>query len=149
MQTSILIIAIITLFLLKDTISSEHRKFEAVLISIRILQAIIISLGHQNNLTPIEDQNGMNHLVSWMRYGALAFSGVIISTNYILHTDLLGPGFWSITDLLILFTLIGINSLQSLGLILPPSFALEIGLVYYTNKLYLPHLSTLFTKEAI
>ena len=57
----------------------------------------------------------MNHLVSWLRYGALAFSGVIISTNYILHTDLLGPGFWSITDLLILFTLIGINSLQSLG----------------------------------
>mgnify|MGYP001200457787 FL=1 len=149
MQTSILIIAIITLFLLKDTISSEHRKFEAVLISIGILQAIIISLGHQNNLTPIEDQNGMNHLVSWMRYGALAFSGVIISTNYILHTDLLGSGFWSITDLLILFTLIGINSLQSLGLILPPSFALEIGLVYYTNKLYLPHLSTLFTREAI
>ena len=56
MQTSILIIAIITLFLLKDTISSEHRKFEAVLISIGILQAIILSLVNQNNLTQLQNK---------------------------------------------------------------------------------------------
>ena len=145
LQGVVLITTLLTLFILKDTLTSEHRKFEAILISIGILQAIVLNLGFEADLVSISEQKGISLFISWMRYGTLAFSGIIISTNYIMHTDMLGRGFWSVTDLLILFTLIGLSGLQPLNVGFPPTFTLEIGLVYFTNKLYLPHLSTLFS----
>tara|TARA_B100000686_G_scaffold318275_1_gene367868 strand:- start:88337 stop:89896 length:1560 start_codon:yes stop_codon:yes gene_type:complete len=149
LQGTILFTTLLTLFILKDTLTSEHRKFEAILISIGILQAIVLSMGFDAGIKPIYDNSGLPLFISVMRYGALAFSGVIISTNYIVHTDLLGHGFWSITDLLILFSLIGLSALQPLNVGLPSTFTLEIGLVYFTNKLYLPHLAAFFSKESI
>ena len=149
LQGVILVTTLFTLFILKDTLTSEHRKFEAILISIGILQAIVLSLGFDGNLVPIKEQSGLPLFISWLRYGTLGFSGVIISTNYILHTEMLGRGFWSITDLLILFSLIGLSCLQPLNVGFPPTFTLEIGLVYFTNKLYLPHLSTLFSVQQV
>ncbi|MBO6488362.1 MAG: hypothetical protein HVK34_01840 [Pelagibacteraceae bacterium] len=147
LQGTVLVTTLLTLFILKDTLTSEYRKFEAILISIGILQAIVLSLGFDADLVPINEQTGLPLFISWMRYGTLTFSGVIISTNYIMHTDMLGRGFWSITDLLILFSLIGLSGLQPLNVGFPPTFTLEVGLVYFTNKLYLPHLSTLFAIE--
>ena len=147
LQGVVLVTTLLTLFILKDTLTSEHRKFEAILISIGILQAIVLSLGFEADLVPINEQTGLPLFISWMRYGTLAFSGIIISTNYIMHTDMLGRGFWSVTDLLILFSLIGLSGLQPLNVGFPPTFTLEVGLVYFTNKLYLPHLSTLFAIE--
>tara|TARA_Y100000590_G_scaffold466015_1_gene640029 strand:- start:824 stop:1972 length:1149 start_codon:yes stop_codon:yes gene_type:complete len=147
LQLVVLITTLLTLFILKDTITSEHRKFEAILISIGILQAIVLSIGYDANLNSLYQQSGFSLIMSWVRYGALAFSGIIISTNYILRTDLLGNEFWSVTDLLILFSLIGLSGLQPFNVGLPSTFTLEIGLVYFTNKLYLPHLNTIFSSE--
>ncbi|SVD19854.1 uncharacterized protein METZ01_LOCUS372708, partial [marine metagenome] len=92
LQGVVLVTTLLTLFILKDTLTSEHRKFEAILISIGILQAIVLSLGFDADLVPMNEQTGLPLFISWLRYGTLAFSGVIISTNYILHTDMLGRG---------------------------------------------------------
>ena len=80
---------------------------------------------------------------------ALIIASIITITHYILNSNLYLNRFWSVTDLLIIFLLIGMIGLKPLGINFPATFSFELGLVYFANKLWVPQLSTLFIKKQI
>ncbi len=138
---------ILALFILQETFSG-HRSNTALLISFGIFHIYIMSLG-VNVLPPITVQSGYISLFSWLRYGSLLITSIVVITNYLLNSVVYGESFWSVTDLVVIFLLVGMIGVQPLGLGFPPTFSFEIGLVYFANKLWLPQFSEALAKARI
>ena len=85
----------------------------------------------------------------WIKYGSLLIASIITITNYIMNSEIYRDEFWSVTDLLVIFLLIGMIGIQPLDAGFPATFSFEIGLVYFANKLWLPQLTSVFAKEQI
>ena len=135
---------ILALFALQETFSG-YRSNTAILISFGIFHIYIMSLGI-SSLFPVSDQSGFISLFSWLRYGSLLIASVVVIANYLLNSVVYGEHFWSVTDLLIIFLLVGMIGVQPLGIGFPPTFSFEVGLVYFANKLWLPQFSEALAK---
>jgi|TARA_Y100000294_G_scaffold163940_1_gene170270 UDP-GlcNAc:undecaprenyl-phosphate GlcNAc-1-phosphate transferase len=138
---------IFALFILQEAFSG-YRSNTAMLISFGIFHIYIMSLG-VSGLYPISDQSGFISLFSWLRYGSLFIASIVVIANYLLNSVVYGEHFWSVTDLLIIFLLVGMIGVQPLGIGFPPTFSFEIGLVYFANKLWLPLFSESLAKARL
>jgi hypothetical protein len=138
---------ILALFALQETFSG-YRSNTAILISFGIFHIYIMSLGI-SSLFPVSDQSGFISLFSWLRYGSLLIASVVVIANYLLNSVVYGEHFWSVTDLLIIFLLVGMIGVQPLGIGFPPTFSFEVGLVYFANKLWLPQFSEALAKSRL
>jgi UDP-GlcNAc:undecaprenyl-phosphate/decaprenyl-phosphate GlcNAc-1-phosphate transferase len=111
---------------------------EIILIGVGILQIIILNIAYAN---PLE---GTSYTIvtfgDILRYSVLSIVAVITIINYLMRSKNLGADFWRISDLLILFILIGLASIRSLGVGISPAMAFELGIIYLANKLSLPRL---------
>ena len=141
------VITIISFIILQETIK-QIRTHTAVLISIGILQVFLMISGLDVNLS-ISNLDNKELLFTWFRYGFLFITTVIVIANYILNSDIYVEMFWSVTDLLVVFLLLGMIGVQPLGIGFPTAFSLEIGIVYFANKLWLPLLAESLAKERI
>ena len=138
---------ILALFILQETFSG-YRSNTAMLISFGIFHIYIMSLG-VSGLYPMSDQSGFISLFSWLRYGSLLIASIVVIANYLLNSVVYGQNFWSVTDLLIIFLLVGMIGVQPLGIGFPPTFSFEVGLVYFANKLWLPQFSEALAKARL
>jgi hypothetical protein len=141
------VITIISFIILQETIK-QIRTHTAILISIGILQVFLMISGLDVNLS-ISNLDNKEFLFTWFRYGFLFITTVIVIANYILNSDIYVEMFWSVTDLLVVFLLLGMIGVQPLGIGFPTAFSLEIGIVYFANKLWLPLLAESLAKERI
>lgn len=112
-----------------------------------IAEVIIIGIGIFQGILLIYSGNppteGLSLLAKILKYGSLSFLSIITLTNIIIHTRNLTAEFWSVIDLLVLFVLVGLASLQPLSLGLSPLLCFELGIIYFSNKLYAPRLFAL------
>ncbi|MCH7764804.1 MAG: hypothetical protein IIB95_13900, partial [Candidatus Marinimicrobia bacterium] len=141
------VITIISFIVLQETIK-QIRTHTAILISIGILQVFLMISGLDVNLS-ISNLNNKEFLFTWLRYGFLSIASIIVIANYILNSDIYVEMFWSVTDLLVVFLLLGMIGVQPLGIGFPTAFSFEIGLVYFANKLWLPQLSEALAKGRV
>ena len=135
---------IIVLFVLQST--SHFRRHEIVLVIMGLIQILLIDSGYgQNSTLPF---HGLAfQLGTILRYAALVAIVLLTVLNYIIKSEKLSGEFWSTTDLLVLFLLIGLSSIHVLGFGIPVMMAFELGILYFANKLYIPGL--LGSKESI
>ena len=143
----LIIITIFSLLLLQDSFKIYSTQ-TAILISIGILQVDIMALGVNELYSNINNLN-VETIFIWIKYGSLLLASIITITNYIMNSEIYSGEFWSVTDLLVIFLLVGMIGLQPLGVGFPATFSFEIGLVYFANKLWLPQLTSVFSKEQI
>jgi UDP-GlcNAc:undecaprenyl-phosphate GlcNAc-1-phosphate transferase len=120
---------------------------EIMLIAIGIVQVLFL-----NSATQTAGENISTLVFSVanvLRFSSLGLITVISTVNYIARSKSLGPDFWKISDLLIFFILVGMASIQSLGIGISVSMAAELGILYLANKLGFPRiLSLLSIKKA-
>lgn len=138
-QIIVLIVIIMTIVLLRITFSITAKRPGALLIMIAVLQAFLIFIGLE--IMPVKiEKNVWDMLFSWLRYGSLSVSAVIVILNLIIFDYRLIKGFWSLPDLLFLMIITGFSGLHPLGFGVPVTFIIEVILVYFSSKLYLfPH----------
>jgi hypothetical protein len=103
---------------------------------ISVLQAFLIFIGLET--APLEiEKDVWDILFSWLRYGSLSVSAIVVILNFIIFDYRLIKGFWSLQDLLFLMVVTGFSGLQPLGFGVPITFIIEVILVYFSGKLYL------------
>ena len=78
----------------------------------------------------------------------LAIITVIAVVNYLMRSKRLGSDFWRITDLLVLFILLGLASIKTLGVGISTPMAFELGIIYLANKLSAPRLLSWFQERS-
>ena len=143
----LIIITIFGLFILQDTFSGD-RSQTAMLISLAIFHYYIISLSMVGNHS-VSDQSEPLSLFYWLRYGSLLITSIVVIVNYVLNSVVYGKDFWSVTDLLVVFILVGMIGIQPLGIGFPFTFSFEVGLIYFANKLWLPLFSEFLAKSRL
>ena len=116
----LVIVTIIALLLLKDTLII-HSAWTSILILFSIVQVYMLSL-NINSLYLNIDQSNLSSLFSLIKYGSLIIVSIITVTHYILNSNLYRNRFWSVTDLLIIFLLLGIIGMKPLGIGFPATF---------------------------
>jgi len=135
-QLVVLAVIIMTIILLWITFSVNAKRPGALLIMISVLQAFLIFIGLET--APLEiEKDVWDILFSWLRYGSLSVSAVIVILSFIIIDYRLIKGFWSFQDLLFLMVVTGFSGLQPLGFGVPITFIIEVILVYFSGKLYL------------
>ena len=120
------------------------KNAEILLIGIGIVQVYIL-----NGIQSMSGEMGILSsfsVANIIRYISLGFLSVIATVNYIARSKRLGPDFWNISDLLILFILVGMASLQPLGIGISVPMTIELGMLYLANKLGLPRLIGFLSK---
>jgi UDP-GlcNAc:undecaprenyl-phosphate/decaprenyl-phosphate GlcNAc-1-phosphate transferase len=127
---------LIGLFTIKGSIFPYNS--EIILIGFGMLQVLMLNLAYSGSLFGLSYSGEV--IGSLIRYGLLGLIAVIAIINYVMRSKGLGPEFWRISDLLILFILVGLASVRSLGVGIPPAMAFELGIIYFANKLALPRL---------
>jgi len=138
----LLIGTILALFILQETFSG-YQSSNALLISIGIFHIYILSLGFFPMYT-ITDNSILISLLYWIRGGSMLLISIIVVSSYLLDSITRTDHFWSVTDLLIIFLIIGLTGVQPLGVGFPYIFSFEIGLIYFANKLLLAEYSEAF-----
>jgi len=139
----LLIGTILALFILQETFSG-YQSANALLISIGIFQIYILSLGFFQ-IQIITNYSILISLMSWIRVGSMLLISIVVVSNYLLGFAARKENFWSVTDLLITFLIIGLTGIQPLGIGFPYIFCFEIGLIYFANKLWVPQYSEQLT----
>jgi UDP-GlcNAc:undecaprenyl-phosphate/decaprenyl-phosphate GlcNAc-1-phosphate transferase len=130
---------LILLFTVKSSVL--HHNGEILLIGVGIVQALILIVGSEYNLGQQISINGdMKTVVTLMRFILLGLVSVITVVNYMMRSIRFGQDFWRISDLLVLFILIGLASIQSIGVGIAPTTAFELGIIYLANKLSIPRI---------
>ena len=143
----LIIITIFALFILQDTFSGDRSNAD-MLISLAIFHIYIMSLSMVGNHF-VSDQSEPLSLFYWLRYGSLLITSIVVIVNYVLNSVVYGKDFWSVTDLLVVFILVGMIGIQPLGIGFPFTFSFEVGLIYFANKLWLPLFSEFLAKSRL
>lgn len=106
---------------------------EVALIGIGLIQGFMLNAGmevSQQEVTPLLYQSGMA-----LRYLSFGLIASIALGHYLFYTKYNNQVHWSALDLLVVFILIGLAGLQSLGIGIPVMFSFELGILYFANKL--------------
>lgn len=115
-----------------------HYRSEVLIIGIGIIQSVFVF-----NLYSSDTSFSNGILIQTgniLRYGSLLFISVVTFMNYILHGKRIPGEFWSATDLLIIIILAGRASIKSIGFGIPVFMSFELGIIYLSNKLYVPRI---------
>jgi len=135
-------IVLIIAFSLRGSIFPHNA--EILVVAIGIVQ--IYFLNSIANGTQIPAESSYIMVFSIVRFASLGLITVIAAVNYIARSKTFGPDFWKISDLLIFFSLIGMASLQPLGIGISVTMATELGMLYLANKLGLPRMLNYFAQ---
>jgi len=125
----------ISLYMLQSSKTSQ--RHEVMLVVIGIIQTLLLS-SQLIISDPVITMQILLIVGKILRYFAMTIIVVIALLNYIVNSHNLTGEFWSTTDLLVLFLLIGLSSIQVLGLGIPTVMSFELGMIYFANKLYIP-----------
>jgi len=125
----------ISLYMLQSSKTSQ--RHEVMLVVIGIIQTLLLS-SQLIISDPVITMQILLIVGKILRYFAMTIIVVIAFLNYIVNSHNLTGEFWSTTDLLVLFLLIGLSSIQVLGLGIPTVMSFELGMIYFANKLYIP-----------
>jgi UDP-GlcNAc:undecaprenyl-phosphate/decaprenyl-phosphate GlcNAc-1-phosphate transferase len=148
MSTTPLLIAslfLILLFTVRSTVLQHNT--EIFLIGLGIIQVLILDIIYKAIPTGILSVNS-EIAVQLLRYMILAIITVIAVVNYLMRSKRLGSDFWRITDLLVLFILLGLASIKTLGVGISTPMAFELGIIYLANKLSAPRLLSWFQERS-
>jgi len=125
----------ISLYMLQSSKTSQ--RHEVMLVVIGIIQTLLLS-SQLIISDPVITMQILLIVGKILRYFAMTIIVVTALLNYIVNSHNLTGEFWSTTDLLVLFLLIGLSSIQVLGLGIPTVMSFELGMIYFANKLYIP-----------
>jgi len=112
-----------------------ERVTEILIIAISIFQGIILL--QINNAAGSDLTYFTFQLLRYTSFGLLA---VITIFNYVINSKNLAGEFWSVVDLLVVFILLGLSSLHTIGFGIPVITGFELGVIYFANKLYAPRI---------
>ena len=129
-------ILLILLFTFRGSIFPHNS--EILLIGIGIVQVFLLNIAYSG----VEAASAEGYGAIWviLRFSSLALITIISGMNYIMRSRNLGGYFWKISDLLVLFTLVGLATINSLGIGIPITMAFELGVIYLANKLAVPRI---------
>ena len=129
-------ILLILLFTFRGSIFPHNS--EILLIGIGIVQVFLLNIAYSG----VEAASAEGYGAIWviLRFTSLALITIISGMNYIMRSRNLGGYFWKISDLLVLFTLVGLATINSLGIGIPITMAFELGVIYLANKLAVPRI---------
>ena len=113
-------------------------NMEILVVAAGIVQVYLLN-NMANNDLGIGD-NSYYGVFGIVRFIVLGLITVITAVNYIARSKTFGADFWKISDLLIFFILVGMASLNPLGIGISPIMAAEMGILYLANKLGLPRM---------
>lgn len=134
-QLVVLTIVFGTILLLWFNFSLSKKRPGALLVMIAVLQVFFIFIGLE--IEPLEvEKSNLDIFISWLRYGSLSVSAIVVILNFIIFDYRLMKGFWSLLDILFLMIIIGFSGLQPLGFGVPVTFIIEVIIVYFSAKLY-------------
>jgi len=133
-------IVLIIIFSIRGTIFPHNA--EILIVAVGIVQIYFISSIVIDARIPAEASYNM--VFSIVRFASLGLITVITTVNYIARSKSFGADFWKISDLLIFFSLVGMASLQPLGIGISVTMAVELGMLYLANKLGLPRMLKYF-----
>lgn len=119
---------------------SVFQRYEIILVVVGIIQIILLSADIMTESSLISD-NIFFRLGTVIRYVSMTIIVVLTVLQYIIKSQKLTGQFWSTIDLLVLFLLIGLSSINVLGFGIPVIMAFELGVIYYANKLYIPRIT--------
>ena len=108
---------------------------EIIIIAVSIFQGIILL---QINNTVNSDQTFF--AIQLLRYTSFGLLAIITIFNYVINSKNLSGEFWSVVDLLVIFILLGLSSLHTIGFGIPVLTGFELGVIYFANKLYAPRI---------
>ncbi len=137
-------ILLILTFSIRGTIFPHNAEILVVVLG--IVQIYFLS-GMENMVQVVLPESSYFGLLSIIRFLALGLITVITAVNYIARSKSLGKDFWKISDLLILFILVGLASLKPLGIGISVTMASELGILYLANKLGLPRMLNYFASH--
>ncbi|MBL7026693.1 MAG: undecaprenyl/decaprenyl-phosphate alpha-N-acetylglucosaminyl 1-phosphate transferase [Candidatus Marinimicrobia bacterium] len=138
----LLIFSLILIIIFSFRGSIFPHNMEILLIAVGIVQIYLLNSLERFPLAELD--SSIPQLIEIIRYAVLGLITVITTVNYIARSKSLGPDFWKISDLLIFFILVGMASLQPLGIGISPTMAAELGILYLANKLGLPRMLSFF-----
>ena len=133
-------IILIIMFSIRGTIFPHNA--EILVVAVGIVQ--IYFLNTMTSSTQAIPNTLYYTIIGMMRFASLGLITVITAVNYIARSKSFGPDFWQISDLLIFFILVGLASLQPLGIGISVTMAIELGMLYLANKLGLPRMLNYF-----
>ena len=137
-------ILLILTFSIRGTIFPHNA--EILVVALGIVQIYFLN-GMENVVQVVLPESSSLGLLSIIRFLALGLITVITAVNYIARSKSLGKDFWKISDLLILFILVGLASLKPLGIGISVTMASEMGILYLANKLGLPRMLNYFASH--
>jgi UDP-GlcNAc:undecaprenyl-phosphate/decaprenyl-phosphate GlcNAc-1-phosphate transferase len=146
--TPLLIASLVLILLFTLRTKMLHQNSEIMLIGIGIVQVLILDVVLEGPGISLLGANG-EAITQLLRFGALALITVITFVNYLMRSKRLGPDFWRITDLLVLFILLGLASIQTFGVGISPTMAFELGIIYLANKLSVPRILSWFQSKTV
>ena len=133
-------IVMIIMFSIRGTIFPHNA--EILMVAIGIVQIYFLNnMGSPKQIIP---ETTFYTVLGMIRFASLGLITVITAVNYIARSKSFGPDFWKISDLLIFFILVGLASLQPLGIGISVTMATELGMLYLANKLGLPRMLNYF-----
>ena len=133
-------IVLIIIFSMRGTIFPHNA--EILVVAVGIVQ--IYFLNNMVNVSQFPSETSYYSVFGIVRFASLGLITVISAVNYIARSKSFGADFWKISDLLILFILVGMASLKPLGIGISVSMAAEMGILYMANKLGLPRMLKYF-----
>ena len=139
---SLLLFSIILIIIFSIRGSIFPHNAEILVVAIGIVQ--IYFLSNMASFSQIFPDNAYYSFFAVSRYASLGLITVITAVNYIARSKSFGQDFWKISDLLILFILVGMASLKPLGIGISVTMASEMGILYLANKLGLPRMLNYF-----
>lgn len=139
---SLLLFSIILIIIFSIRGSIFPHNAEILVVAIGIVQ--IYFLSNMASFSQIFPDNAYYSFFAVSRYASLGLITVITAVNYIARSKSFGQDFWKISDLLILFILVGMASLKPLGIGISVTMASEMGILYLANKLELPRMLNYF-----
>ena len=135
---SVLTLSVLLILLFSARGAIFPHNAEIMLIAVGMMQVYFL-LGVQMVASDFSGSD-LGVVLNLVRIITLALITIITLVNYIARSKSLGPDFWKISDLLILFILVGMASIQTLGIGIPVTMAAELGILYLANKLGLPRI---------
>lgn len=114
---------------------------EVALIGVGLIQGFALNSGlgiGAQDISPMLYQTSMV-----LRYLSIGLIASIAIGHYLFYTKYNHQVHWSALDLLVVFILVALAGLQSLGIGIPVMLAFELGVLYFANKLVITryHLS--------
>ena len=137
-----ILVSLVLLMLFTARGSIFPHNVEIVLVGVGLIQ--IITLNTLQVQGSVAQLSSLQTIVTFIRYISLSLITIITVVNYLMRSKEFGAQFWRISDLLVLFILIGLASIQSLGVGIPASMSFELGILYLANKLSFPRMMSWF-----